>query len=277
MGTRSGGPAFREDVAMMVSGRDFQNHAGFSELERYIAFYKHLADSVFNFVSLGTRAICNIDSYLLSSIQGTLTSIRTILSDGRINDAYALLRKYYDSAIINIYSNLYLQDHFSIENFIVEQIDNWLKGKEQLPEYRIMSQYIRSSPRVAPITALVFADDRYKRLRDRCNDHTHYNFYRNVLLNDNKIFLPDRRRALDTFSDDVRDVLILHVAYLFFASGHYMMSSDYRDSMDCGMTPEPDSEYWVAPFVQDIFDQTVVKERPDIAATIRQHTSMHLA
>lgn len=262
---------------MMVTDKEFQEHAVFDELEHYIAFYGSLSASVFRFLSLGTKAVFNIDSYLLSSICGTLTSIRTILRDGRINDAYALLRKYYDSAIINIYSNLYLQDHFSIQNFVVEQIDKWMEGMEKLPEYRIMSQYIRSSPRVSPITALVFATDRYKRLRDRCNDHTHYNFYRNVLLNDNEIFLPDRLRALDTFSSDVRDVLILHVAYLFFANGHYMMSSDYSDSLDCGMTPEPDSQYWVAPFVQDMFDQTVAKERPDIAAAIKQHTNMHLA
>jgi hypothetical protein len=98
-----------------------------------------LAHSVFGFVSVGTRAIGNIDSSVFSSIQGTLASIRAILRDGRINDAYALLRKYYDSAIINIYTGLYLDDHFTIENFIVTQIDRWLQGKERLPEFRIMS------------------------------------------------------------------------------------------------------------------------------------------
>jgi len=262
---------------MMVTDPEYQKHAVFSELDRHIAFYKHLAHSVFLWVSRGTRAICNIDSYVFSSMQGTLTSIQTILRDGRINDAYALLRKYYDSAIINIYSNLYLEDHFSIANLVVEQINNWLKGKTQLPEYRIMSQYIRSSSRVTAITGLLYADDRYKRLRDRCNDHTHYNFYRNVLLNDNEIALPDRGRALDEFAADVRDVLVLHVAYLFCVNEHYMMSSDYRDTLECGMTPDPDSQYWVAPFVQDVFDQTLEKHRPDVAATIREHTSMHLA
>jgi hypothetical protein len=262
---------------MMVNSQEYQNHTVFSELESHIAFYKSLAGSVFQWVTMGTRAICNIDSYVFSSIQGTLASIRTILGVGRINDAYALLRKYYDSVMINIYSNLYLQDHFSIENFVVEQIDNWLKGKARLPEYRIMSQYIRSSPKVKPITVVVFADDHYKRLRDRCNDHTHYNFYRNVLLNDNEIVLPDRIRALDQFSADVRDVLILHVAYIFFINGNYMMSSDYLDYLECGMTPEPDSQYWVAPFVQDVFDEVVAKHRPDIADTVKKHTSMHLA
>jgi hypothetical protein len=261
---------------MMPTDQEYRRHPVFGELDRYISFYESLAHSVFHFVTMGTKAICNIDSYVFSSIQGTLVSIRTILADGRINDAYALLRKYYDSVIINIYSNLYLQDHFSIENFVVTQIDEWLKGKAQLPEYRIMSQYICSSPKTAPITALIFADDRYKRLRDRCNDHTHYNFYRNVLLNDNQIVLPDRLGALGQFSEDVRDVLILHVAYILFINDHYMMSSDYLDCLECGMTPEPDSQYWVAPFVQDVIDQTVAKNRPDVVATVKDHTSMHL-
>ncbi len=262
---------------MMVADEEYQKHSVFADLERYSAFYESLAHSVFGFVSVGTRAICNIDSYLFSSVQGTLASIQTILKDGRINDAYALLRKYYDSAVINVYTGLYLEDHFSIDNFVVKQIDSWMQGKVRLPKFRIMSEYICKSPTVAPITDLLFADDRYKRLRDRCNDHTHYNFYRNVLLNDKEILLEGRRQALGEFSNDLRDVLILHVSYMFFANGHYMMSSDHVDCLECGMTPEPDSEYWVAPFVQDIFDQTVKKARPDIAGTIKQHTSMHLA
>jgi hypothetical protein len=82
---------------------------------------------------------------------------------------------------------------------------------------------------------------------------------------------------LDEFSNDLCDVLILHLSYMFFANGHYMMSSDHVDWLECGMTPEPDSQYWVAPFVQEIFDETVKRCRPDIATTIRQHSSMHLA
>lgn len=101
--------------------------------------------SVFSFASMGTKAFCNIDTYVYSSMQGTVESIKTILLAGRINDAYALLRKYHDSAVINVYSNLYLRNNFSIENFVVEKIHNWLQGKEKLPEYRIMSQYIKTS------------------------------------------------------------------------------------------------------------------------------------
>lgn len=261
---------------MMVTDKEYRNHHVFSELDRYINFYQSLSWSIFGFCSMGTNAICNIDTYIYSSIKGTLDSIRRILDSGRINDAYALLRKYYDSVIINVYSNLYLNDHFSIENFIVEKIDNWLKGKDQLPEYRVMSNYIRSSEKVAAINSLLYADDRYKSIRTRCNDHTHYNFFYNVLLNDNEIRLDSRLKVLDTFSADVRDVFILHLGYLFSLNEHYMTSSDYLDSLECGMSPEPDSQYWVAPFVQEIFDDIVIKQRPDIAKTIKQNTCMQL-
>lgn len=261
---------------MMVNDEEYQKHPVFADLERYAAFYESLAHSVFQWATVGTQAICNIDSYVFSSIQGTLESIRSILRDGRINDAYALLRKHYDSAIINIYTGLYLEDHVTMESFIVTQIDGWLQGRDRLPEFRIMSQYIRDSSRVAPITGLLFSDDRYKHVRDRCNDHTHYNFYRNVLLNDNTLDLQERRQALEMILNDLREVLILHLSYMFYAKEHYMMSSDHLDYLECGMVPEQDSQYWVAPFIQEMFDQTIKKHRPDIAAMIKQHSSMNL-
>jgi hypothetical protein len=86
----------------------------------------------------------------------------------------------------------------------------------------------------------------------------------------------ERRQALKEFSNDLRSVLILHLSYLFFAKGHYMTSSDHLDCLECGVTPEPDSQYWVAPFVQEIFDQIIKPYRPDLAATIKQHTAMQL-
>jgi hypothetical protein len=262
---------------MMVDDPKYQNHTVFADLDRHIAFYDHLAHSMFLWVSPGTSAFCNIDSYVYSSIRGTLASVRSILREGQLNDAYALLRKYYDSAIINVYSILYLDDQFSTNNFIVERIDNWLKAKSRLPAVKEMIAYVRTSSAVAPITTALDADDRYRRIRNRCNDHTHYNFYSTVLLNDGQIHLSGRGKALDQLAADLRDVFILHLAYLFCAKQNYMASSDHVDCLECGMTPEPDSQYWVAPFIQEAFDQTVAEYRPDVMAAVKAQTSMHLA
>jgi hypothetical protein len=262
---------------MQVTDKAYQEHRVFSELERYAEFYQELSMSVFLFPSMGTKAICSIDTYVYSSMQGTVESIRAILLSGRINDGYALLRKYYDSAVINIYSNLYLHENFSIENFVVEKINGWLQGREKLPEYRVMSQYIKTSETLKPINDVLNVDDRYKRLRGRCNDHVHYNFYRNVMLNDNEIHIENRGWWLERFAEDVRDIFVLHLGYIFFLNSHYMMSSDHVDALECGLRPEENSQYWVAPFIQDIFNEVVTPRRPDITATIKANSAMQLS
>lgn len=261
---------------MMVSNEKYRGHKVFSELDEYIDFYHSLSMSVMNFATLGTTAFVSMDTYTYSSIQGTVDSIKTLLEKGRINDCYSLVRKYFDSVIINIYSNLYLNDHRSIESFIVEKINNWLHGKEQLPEYRVMSQYIRNSSDLKEINNLLYSNDLYKNIRGRCNDHTHYNYFQNVLLNDSEVYLKDRGRSLNELSVDIRSIIILHLSYICTVCQHYMMSSDHLDHLECGMTPPENSQYWVAPFFQTAFSKILMKERPDIGNTILNSTSMQL-
>lgn len=257
--------------------KKYLEHKIFGQLTDYAKFYSSLSFSIMHWIKPGTQSIINLDTYVYSSIQGTLESIKDILIKGRINDSYALLRKYYDSTIINIYSNLYLSDNVTIENFIVKQINDWLRGTDKLPDYRIMSKYIRESPNLMPITKLLHKDEKYKNIRERCNDHTHYNYYSNLLLNDNEIFLHDKRlKALDSFSNDLEDIFIQHFSYLFYLNDYYMMSSDYVDSLDLGLTPEKDSEYFVAPFIQEVFDKIIKIKRPDIATEIKDKTAMKI-
>jgi len=261
---------------MNVAATAYQQHLVFERLKKMASFYEHLSDSAFRFISSGTTTPFNLDTYVFTSISGTLESMHDILVKGRINDAFALLRKYYDSAMINTYCQLYLEDNCSLENYIVGKIDNWLKGTEQLPEFRVMSKYIRSSGKLKPINDLLYKDELYKKLRNRCNDHTHYNFYHNVLYNDNKIHLPARIKMLDIFSLDVLDVFILHFAYIFTLNDPYMSSTDYADALDCDMEPEPDSQYWVANYIQETFEKMIRPRHPDVAAAILSNTGMQL-
>ena len=255
---------------------EYLEHRIFQQLECYAEFYKSLALRIMGFIPLGTKQFYNIDSYLYTSIQGTLESIKDILIKGRINDAYALLRKYYDSTTINIYSILYLSDNYNIEEFVVEKIDNWVNGNEQLPEYRIMSQYVRSSPKLTKLNELLYKDNTYKEIRNRCNDHTHYNFYHNVLLNDNVIFLRNRIKTLDSFSNDLLNLFIMHLSYVFYLNEYYMSSDDYIMALENGLTPEDGSQYYVAPYVQNIFDTVIKTNRDDLYKEIKNTTSMTL-
>ena len=270
-------PEKRKNLKAQVAESEYQGHKIFQDLGRYIDFYNSWAFSTFSFVTQGTTSIVNIDSYIFSSIKGTLSSIDMILKNGRINDSWALLRMYHDSIIINIYSCLFLKDNFSINNFVVEKINDWLHGKASLPEFRIMSQYIRSHDDLSELNGLIYeTDDRYKKIRNRCNDNTHYNFFKNMLLNDNEIYLKNRILYLDRLLVDLRDLFILHTSYIFFVREHYMASSDYVDYLECGDNPPEDSQYWVAPFIQEIFNNYISTFRPDIANYLKGNLSMHL-
>ena len=55
-----------------------------------------------------------------------------------------------------------------------------------------------------------------------------------------------------------------------------MIASDYVDSLDMGLTPEENSEYFVAPFIQEIFDSEIKFRRPDLAEEIKKKTKMML-
>jgi hypothetical protein len=113
-------------------------------------------------------------------------------------------------------------------------------------------------------------------LRDRLNDHTHYNKYYYALLNDNQIYLKNRISYLERFSKDLENILILHLSYLFSINDHYMMSSGYLDNLDIGLQPEPDSQYFVSPFIQEIFNNVIKQNRPDLAIEIQNNTPMRL-
>lgn len=232
--------------------------------------------SVFSFATMGTKALCNIDTYVFSSMQGTIESASTVLLAGRINDAYALLRKYYDSAIINVYSNLYINKNFSTESLIVAKISDWIQGKDKLPKFGEMCRYIKDSGEMESMNDLFYIDQRYKLLRERCNDHTHYNFFRYAVLNDSKVYEKDRGALLDQFSEDALDLFVLHLGYIFFLNSHYMTSGDYMDALECGMQPQEDSQYWVAPFIQDVFNKVLTPRRPDVTALIKASSPMQL-
>lgn len=261
----------------MVDSREYQNHPIFEDLDYFVEFYEHLAHQTFRFLARGTRAVFSMDSYVFSSIQGTLDSIRMLLRAGMMNDAYALLRKYHDSAVINAYTSLYVENHFSLEEFIVERIEGWRSGLVKLPSFKTMLAYLQQSDSLESLNKVLAMDDRYLLLRKRCNGHVHYNYYAHMALNIKEIYLDGRVGVLTQMRSDLRDVLVLHLAYVFTINYAYMGSSDYIDALECGLEPEEGSQNWVSRLVQELFDNFITPWRPDVTTVIQANSLMELA
>jgi hypothetical protein len=255
---------------------EYKGHQVFHDIDAYIDFYDSLSDCIFSFVSSGVSPIGNLDSYIVSSIIGTLDSIRMTLAAGRINDAYALVRKFHDCIVINAYEISYLENECDLDKWIVAKIENWIRGKEKLPSYAIMMEYLKKTTKLSALFLLLEKDARYKELRSRCNDHTHYNLFYYAVINDNQIFSNERVKLLDQLSEDLKNLVILHLGFLFTLKPHYMSSSDYIDSLEMELEPEEGSQYFVAPFIQNFLDEIIKPNRMDIADLIKSDSGMYL-
>lgn len=259
---------------MKVDSPQYLEHSVFANFAMYAKFYRTWAQHIFLWPTQGTQAIANIDSYSFSSLAGTFESIHDVLQNGKINDAWTLLRKYNDAIIINLYSITYLQNHFNIDNFVVTKINDWISGKQKLPSIKTMSDYILGCSNLHDANKVILGDTKkYHRTRRRCNEHTHYKFFQHVMLNDSDVYIKNRTQLLDTILEDARYLFFLHFSYVIFMNQHYAASSDYIDHMECGLSPPFNSQYWVAPFVQDVFDE--LKEyRPEVVLFLQKHTAM---
>ena len=258
---------------------EYKAHKVFKELDRAIEFYDLLDFSVMGFATAGTKSIINIDSLLYSSIKNTLESIKIILEKGHIGDAFCLLRKYYDSCLLNLYTNVYLENNKNEANFLINDVVHWMDGTKKLPHdtFKTMRQYLLKFQKSKEILDLVFQDQNYELTRQRCNDHTHYNYFDNVLVNDNQLHFVDRIDQLNRLQNDLENIFVLHVSCIFHINDHYMMSSDYMDSLEFGVKPEEGSQYWVADFIQDIFNDVIKIKRPEIVEFIKKNTAMKLS
>lgn len=262
---------------MQTSDEMYKKHSIHSDLKYYAKFYEMLSDSVMSYVNVGTSTIMNMDTYVFMSIKCTIESIALVLQDGKVNDAYALLRKYNDAVIINAYTNLYLQDNAGRDGYYIEEINSWLKGCKPLPRIQKMDKYLVDSNRISDLSRLLSIDSRYELIRDRCNDNVHYNSFSLLVMNEGQVYMQERIKVLSQLQQDIKEIFALNISYMFIISPHYMCSSDYIDFLECGMEPPHGSQDWVADFIQEAIDIVLKPTRYDVYSLLKEKTSMHIS
>lgn len=91
-------------------GIEYYNHKVFELLADLNDFYDFLSDSCCNTADgyLITGKF-SVNSNIYSSIQGTIESIKILVFAGRLNDAFALTRKFEDAIYADLYTNILLQ------------------------------------------------------------------------------------------------------------------------------------------------------------------------
>ena len=255
--------------------KEYQSHKIFPLLDSLVEFYNCVYLLGPDFLTEGVvSGLLNVDKVVCGSLAGSLDSVRIVLKEGRINDAYALVRKYHDGIIAVLYINVYIAENFSLQNFMVEKIQQWVNNKQKLPSAEKMLDKIRKHEPLKELEKLFDFDGIYYRIRRLTNGNTHYNKLYYLWLNNNMIYNSKRVQELDNLYACLLHLFIFHFSYMYMLNPHYMMSSDYIDALDCGSEPIEESQYWVASYVSEVFEKYIVTKRLDVADFMRNHIDM---
>lgn len=263
-------------------GEDYNQHPIFGQLKTYMQFYETLSWSNYSPVDfagiLSKSKVFNIPTYIFSSLAGTIESIFVLLQNGRCNDTMALVRKYCDTIILDIYLRILICEInnkalsvSSLKDILNNDVSRWVDSEGRLfDEKKIMNVYskiAKSHPDLTRLFKLKDSKALYHKLRNVCNDNMHNNYLYTLFANDAEIIKARkdiRSVMIKNISKAVRHFFSIHFAFIYCADCAYFMSSDYIDYMECGQQPPEGSERWVASSVQEAFNVLKATE-PEVA------------
>ena len=254
----------------------YTKHKIFGEIEDYKDFYDSISNSCHCFIPNGVEPMLNYASYIFTSIQSTLDSVKMLFENGRINDAYVLIRKLFDDILVEIYIDILRKDNFDYEeNIIVKDANEWIKGKYRIPCIKKILQTIKDSPTTKEIYPFFGWNTYLEKDRVFLDDSVHSNRYSIMLINCDQLYIENREQYLDKASVILKQIFTLHLSFIFYLNPQYLMDSTYVDYLDEGATPPKGSENWIAIYAQEAFDK-YIKARAQLATLIKQNCSLHI-
>lgn len=242
----------------------YLKHKVFDDLKYMMEFYDSISMNCNNFVPTSTHSSINYVLYVYTSIEGTLDSIYTLLTKGRINDAYTLIRKLFDDILLEIYKDVTFKEKFSLDNFIVEEVNEWIQGKHRIPKTEKILKYLQQSEKTKDLYPLFGWDTYLKKNREMLDDSVHSNRFHLMLLNCNTVYIENRDRHLKNCEIVLNQLFLLHLSFIFHLNPQYLMASTYLEYMEMGFTPPEGCQDWIATFAQEAFDK-VIKPHKAIA------------
>ena len=259
-----------------IDSEAYQNHPVFEKIEHMKKFYNGLADTCYRFVPNGTMGITNYESYVYMSISNKLDSIKLLLKVGHITDAFVLIRNLFDTVLVEIYIDVVRKEKFDwIENRIVEDVDEWLKGKYRIPRILEILKVLKESLSTKDLYHFFGWNTYLKKNRELLDDSVHANRYSSILLNCKDLNIK-REKQLDNAIIILNQITMVHISFILHLNWHYLIANDYFDHLDVGDTPPEGSRHWIAKYAQEAFDE-FIKPNEKLAKFIKKHCELEIS
>lgn len=273
----------------------------FSSLSELIYFNGHIISF---FVG---KEYYTLNTALIDSSAQTIKSIKLCCSIGSFSDANTLVRKLRDDLIQYVYvlniislrkpfleesiSEIRTDNSEEFANSILNlQFNNTLTEDEQAItawfnnsitdsqrpirkklEFENYMKVLRQNGNINQILSEYNLQEYWEKLRKRLNDYIHNNG--TAFANHNTISAFHKNLAVHLKNISIRTSYIssFFVVLLFMIDASLFSSTDYMDHLECDMQPPENSQYFIAPFVQDFIDKKVAKIHPELKEYLKQN------
>lgn len=253
----------------------YKNHQIFDEIEDMILLYDSLEYRASYFISHNIRRTINYDTYIFMSMKGTLLSIKTLLQNARIADAFVLARKLLDDILVYVYFSIIVEEP-TCAKADFEGIQKWMEENCRIPSLKKVLETIKESDQVGALYTILGWKTYLKYNRRIMDNFVHSNSFTNIALNCNTPYMPSQReKSLDSMLTILRQSMMIQFSFLFVLSPQYLMASDYIDSLELGVEPQEGANCWLAPFAQEAFDKYITDNKR-LAKFIKDATSLKI-
>lgn len=245
----------------------FTMNCEWQKLLREFESAKHFIDSL-GFLTFGKdmgiiRSACGIQpvhtNQILQSAAQTIQSMIACAEYGNIADVHVLLRKLRDDLFFYLYVIVACRnnDILSEDNLSKQEtyINAWIKNQLSHLNISEVIKDITSSGECVELVEKFRLKDELKQIGCTLNNYTHGNgnlYY-------NRLYTHYKDDEICNISAELiymlNYILITFVFLLVLLSPVSIMASDYLDALDLSMTPEENSQYWVAPFVSEFIEK----------------------
>ena len=165
----------------------YTSHKVFERLSAIKNFYTVIFDRSWGFIQTPlTKNFINTKCVLYPSIEGTIDSINILLNNGHINDAFALIRKYSDAIVLDIYKSIIIKETYeqffndvSWEVIANNKVSDWINAKSPFIYDHLqdeMQKIASTFPNIVSIMQLNPKKDEnniYNKKKKICNDNMH--------------------------------------------------------------------------------------------------------
>ena len=248
------------NMRYILQHNDYQNKVQkLKDIEQFISNFSYLSfgrDFIMchnNTLSLRTIVI---------SLELTAGSIVSCSQFGCLADANSLLRKYRDDMFFYLYLIVY-EESKNVNSSelntttMADNIERWIKNNLSNLQIGDVLKAIAQSPTTKEAVRNYKLKTYFDQLGARLNNYVHSNgvkFYNRNVISYNGHELLEQLNSLVT---DMRFITINFLFLLSLCAPHFIMSTEYVDDLDCGLTPPDGSQYWVAPFIVDFFKENL--------------------